>query len=240
MSVMSGMENESIGNNAERHPKLEYGRHVLKVTKVLLKELFAGGHSYIVQFEVLESSNAACTVGETRAWQQNMTKQPKWAKQAVGAFVAAVYGYELPKDKARFESETKPKLTAIAEGSYGEAQPFVGQTIRAGVSFDSDDGVNEGFPKTVFYPMTTPITSIPVAMPPAGYRPYVKGGSAQAPAAAPQWQPPPAAPQGYAPPAANFQPPPMPAGYGPPPAPAAAPAAAPQYGYPPPPPLPGR
>ncbi len=243
MSVMSGMEHEDIGNSTERHPKLEYGRHVLRIKEIILKDLFQGGQSYIVQFEVLESSNQSCTVGETRSWQQNMTKHPKWAKRAVAEFVAAVYGVELPKEKGRYDAELKPKIVAITDASYGPQQTFAGQVIRATVSFESDDGINEGFPKTIFYPMSTPITSTTLFMPPAGYRPYVKGGGS-APAAAPTWQtpaqtgyPPVAAPQGV-----PFTSPPMPAPGYPMPGGYVPPAGAPtlSVGFPPPPPLPGR
>lgn len=245
-NVWAGME--SVDATGMRLPRVADGMHVLRVNRCLVPRT-PGQLAYIVEFEVVQSSNPShvpgsqCSVYMSSKFHESLLKQVK-------AFVAAASGYDLT-DPAQ-DQIFSPHSGAITDASISQHNTLEGRTVTCEASFSGRaDKRGQPYFNYVWGPndAAIPLGAAPPppgygarpapapapAYPPQGYAPqgappagYGRPAPAPAPAYPPQGAPPgyaapPAAPPGYAPPAYGA---PRPAA--PPQAPAAPPGAPPQ------------
>lgn len=119
----------------DRGTFLKPGRYTLKIKNCIDKMTVKSGQAFIVEFEVVETSDPANhPVGSTCSWFQKMSNR-QVALGAVKEFMAAVYGYPLgdPNYKARFEREVAPQLVAIATAAT-TSNSLAGQVVKVETS----------------------------------------------------------------------------------------------------------
>lgn len=161
-------ESASVDLNpgVERHPRLTYGKHVVRIDKVELKKLFTGGEAYIAEFSVMETTDPIGNPpGATRAWFQKM-EQRKWAIADIGKLVTTALGYDLLRDKARVATELAGSIGHWMDASFDARQALKGRFVRVAVLPTKNDDGTEGYPKTIFSPASdTPPGVLPALGP---------------------------------------------------------------------------
>ncbi len=108
------------------------GSYTLKIVNCLTKQTVKSGEGFIVEFEVLETTDPTNhPVGSKASWFQKMANVPV-AFGAIKEFLAAVYGYPLsqPVYKARFETEMGPQLEAYAAAASDGRNHLAGQIVK--------------------------------------------------------------------------------------------------------------
>ena len=115
----------------DRGTYLNPGDYTLKIVNCLTKQTQKSGEGFIVEFEVLESTNPLHAVGSKCTWFQGL-KNVQVSLGAIKEFLAAVYGYPLnrPEYKARFEAEMNPQLEAIAAAASDGRNILAGQIVK--------------------------------------------------------------------------------------------------------------
>lgn len=114
MGIWDGIENAQI---TKRGKYLPAGHNfTLLIKKCDLITTRDKGDAFVVDFEVVESTDPNTPVGAERNWYQSTTDKNVF-QGAVKLFVAAVYGYDYSTMKDRFDREVGPSLAAIAEAS---------------------------------------------------------------------------------------------------------------------------
>lgn len=109
LEIFKGLRDAKV---FERGVFLSEGGYRLRVLKCLLKHTRKSGDAYIVEFEVVKSSNEKHPVGSKATWFQKMT-DPDVAFGALKLFMYAMLGFEYPKDKDLLVAEIDPKLEEL-------------------------------------------------------------------------------------------------------------------------------
>ncbi len=116
----------------DRGTYLNPGNYTLKVVNCLTKQTQKSGEGFIVEFEILESSDPVNhAVGTKASWFQSL-KNVQVAFGAVKEFLAAVYGYQLgtAPGKAKFEAEMGPQIEAYAAAASDGRNNLAGQIVK--------------------------------------------------------------------------------------------------------------
>lgn len=123
--------------NAEVTKKGNYltpGRYVLRINNTPLISLFGGGEAFIVEGELVESSDPEKhPVGAERSWFKSL----KFAKSAFGemkAFMYAVLGYDPSTAEGKAKIEALQPTIEAAMQSVIEQNRFRGQLVRIEVT----------------------------------------------------------------------------------------------------------
>lgn len=116
----------------DRGTYLNPGDYTLKIVNCLTKQTQKSGEGFIVEFEVLETSDPVHhAVGSKATWFQGL-KNVQVSLGAIKEFLAAVFGYPLNQApyKARFEAEMGPQLEAIAAAASDGRNYLAGQIVK--------------------------------------------------------------------------------------------------------------
>jgi hypothetical protein len=114
----------------DRGTFLKPGSYTLKITNCLTKNTVKSGEAFIVEFEVLETTDPVNhAVGTKASWFQKLANVPV-AFGAIKEFLAAVYGYDLRTMKARFEAEMGPQIEAYAAAASDGRNFLAGQIVK--------------------------------------------------------------------------------------------------------------
>lgn len=107
------------------------GAFTLKVLNCLTKQTQKSGEGFIVEFEVMETSDPVNhAVGSKGSWFQSLKNQ-QVAFGAVKEFLAAVYGYDLRgPGKALFEAQMVPQIEAYAAAASDGRNNLAGRLVR--------------------------------------------------------------------------------------------------------------
>lgn len=118
----------------EKGTFLKPGVYTLRIKTCLDKMTRKSGQAYIVEFEVLASSNSEHPVGTSVTWFQKMADRDV-AFGAIKEFLAAVYQKDLRQktEKEDFERTIAPSLPAIADAST-KTNSLAGQVVNVEVT----------------------------------------------------------------------------------------------------------
>lgn len=126
---------------------LEPGQYTLKVRKVKADRAQAGFPYFLMEFEVLESTNAGIAVGSFASWMatlKNETHKATFFSNVKGAVLAAVQS-SAPETNAEQINEQ------VIAHVCSETQPLTGAMLKAQASEITTKGGNP-FTKVSFYP----------------------------------------------------------------------------------------
>ncbi len=114
----------------ERGTFLKPGAYTLKIVNGLTKTTIKSGEAFIMEFEVLESSDLVNhPIGSKASWFQKLANVPV-AFGAIKEFIAAVYGYDLRTMKAQFEAQICPQIEAYAAAATDGRNYLAGQIVK--------------------------------------------------------------------------------------------------------------
>jgi hypothetical protein len=101
----------------------------LEVGRCLTKQTIKSGLGFIVEFDVLTSTNPAHKTGSKGTWFQKMENQMV-AFSAIKEFIIALHGFDPKLDAARIEQDLAPHISALMDHGTGPANGFAGKRIR--------------------------------------------------------------------------------------------------------------
>jgi hypothetical protein len=114
MGIWDGIEKAEI---TKRGKYLSAGhKFTLKIKKCDIISTRDKGDAFVVDFDVVDTTDPNHPVGAERNWYQSCTDKNVF-QGAVKQFVAAIYGYDLSTMKERFDREVGPSLAAICEAA---------------------------------------------------------------------------------------------------------------------------
>lgn len=227
-NLWAGLRNAQV---FERGNYLGVGVYDARVIRCLVKQTQRSGLGFIVEVEILTSTNMSHQPGTTATWFQSMKNQAT-AFSAIKEFVVALHGYNAKQDEAKIKNDLEPYIEQLIDNATGQNNSFAGKCIHLETFMiktrekGNDFTVHrwtpfEGVAPTTPVPMPSPINQTPATPPGTGLpvRPFGTHDRAPLPASAAfappqQFGAPQGAPPGYAPqaPYAPHGPPP---GYAP-------------------------
>lgn len=192
---------EAVDVGGMRLPRVEDGQHLLKVVRCTTPR--TGDVAFIVEFEVVQSSNPSHRPGEQRSVYLS-SKFRDSMQRTIKAVTAAICGYD-PKDDAAMAAFS-PHSPHVARAAISEHNALEGRTVACqgvpGTKVSAKTG--RPFVDYVWLPAEPPMP-LPLpggappayAPPPAAMAPGPFVRPAYAPPPAPAYAPPPAAPPGW-------------------------------------------
>lgn len=135
---------------------LDPGLYGLEITTCLLKPLRTGGHAFIMETKVLESSNPKHPVGSKASWFQGF-KEREVAFGSIKLAFYAVLGLDAVKDKEKIEKDVDPVIETMFAKVVTE-NIFAGKKVSCQVSMKkTKKGLD--FSLHTFSPYATPTTA---------------------------------------------------------------------------------
>lgn len=106
------------------------GAYTLKIVNCLTKQTVKSGEGFIVEFEIMETSDPVNhPVGSKASWFQKLANVPV-AFGAIKEFLAAVYGFDLRTQKAQFDAQMGPQIEAYAAAASDGRNNLAGQIVK--------------------------------------------------------------------------------------------------------------
>ena len=117
----------------EQGSYLSEGRYTLKICKSLVKDTRKSGSAFIVEAEILASTNPACPVGSKGTWFQGL-KDKDVAFGAIKQFLYAVVGLDPSNDadKKTIKDEIDPNIEDLMDEAV-TTNSLAGETVNVEV-----------------------------------------------------------------------------------------------------------
>lgn len=104
------------------------GNYKLRVDRMLVKKARKGYNLFILEGDVLETTNDKDPVGSKRSWVQKLD-DADIAEPAMKAYMYALLGYSWASDKEFLKAQVDPQLTKLTEAGISDVNPFKGRTV---------------------------------------------------------------------------------------------------------------
>jgi hypothetical protein len=127
MTFFSNADNLDPSNKLPFMPPKFRGRVRVDVCKGVTKR--NGDKMFLCEFTVLSTNlPETVSVGGRHSWSQNM-KEVETATRACISFLYAALGLDPSRDKARIDSEVKPKQNMLLNNAASDANPLAGAEV---------------------------------------------------------------------------------------------------------------
>ena len=126
MSIFAGLKTAEVFQQGNY---FDVGIYDVRVTRCLVKQTLRSGMGFIVELEILSSTNPKHPPGSSASWFQGMSKNPATALSAVKEFVIALQGLDPKKDVDRIKVEIDPSIEQWTEAAIGQQNIFAGKVV---------------------------------------------------------------------------------------------------------------